>query len=343
MPRPTIIACEVLDPGLRLRIFADNAASAAAIYNRIQIHRSTTINGTYTELTDASTRLVLEGTKWVYVYEDTSGTTAKFYKVRYSKSSDGAVLSSFSPPVSGGRVGYISIADVRAAGISDSVADDIVLDLIMGCQSFIEEATGKWFEPREAEYDLDGQDHPFLHLPVPIIAVYALYRNSDFTNKVDATQYKTYSSRSAPDDRRNPKIVLTTSQSYDVFSSPFARMGGMRFVKGEKNQRATGVFGWLERDGSTPMYIRRALTMMVALNAVPGKGIAGSDMSLNTSGQITKRKVDKSEHWYAQPPARSAARPGLLPITRSPEIDAIIAYYTDKYVGMSGAPSLRWM
>lgn len=68
-------------------------------WDRIQIFRSTTRDGAYTEITDASTRLTLTENGTQYEYEDETGTSESWYKIRYSDSTDVLDPSPFSDAV----------------------------------------------------------------------------------------------------------------------------------------------------------------------------------------------------------------------------------------------------
>lgn len=348
MDRPLIIACDQLYPGVRLRIYAEDPTVNAAAYDRIQVFKYTPASvdpitpESWDEISDSGDRPVL-GTNWVYQYEDPDGSLTRLYRVRYYHSGTGS-FGPNSPQVLGDKVGYISISDARASGVPATVTDATLIDLIQGCQSYFDEETGKWFEPREADLMMDGMDMSTLFLPVPIISIYGLYRNSDFTNVVSSSDYVAYKSRQPFGDRKNPRVSLLSSAMDSIFSPMFARGGRALFLKGEQNQKVSGVFGWIETDGSTPMMVRRAVTMMVVLNAVPGGGIAGSDTSLNVSGPLTKKKVDRSEYWYAQPPSFGHLKPGVTPIVKSQEVNYIIDRYRNRYVGISGGGNsmVRW-
>lgn len=97
---------------INLKIVVSNVEAVLAQFNRIKVYRSTTgVNGPYTELTDAGTRLVIESNKLVYNYTDTAGDEAYFYRSSYFNSVS-ALESSLSDPQQGEADPALSILSV---------------------------------------------------------------------------------------------------------------------------------------------------------------------------------------------------------------------------------------
>jgi hypothetical protein len=292
MPKPRLVNAEDLCPGIRLSIFVDYPALVLDQYDRIDVHRSDTLTGTFVEITSAGTRPALAADQDLYPFSDTAGTTGKFYKARLRKTASGAT-SDFSAVLMGTTRTYVSLAEVRAAGVTtEQAADAEVLDRLWGWQNWIEEATGgQWFEPRAVSLLVDGNDIATLDLPVPIISVRALYMNGDFVNAVSADDYRAYTERLAPADRLSPWIALVSENMDSIYRRP-ASAGRARFRRGAKNQKIVGTFGYIERDGSTPFLIRKALLALVQ------RGNPFGSSSGVSGGFITKVQVDKSARWY---------------------------------------------
>lgn len=96
-------------------IIVENIATVMESYDQIQIHRSTTESGTYVELTDAQTRLVLAAGQTVYDHIDSSGSPTYWYKFRYYNSVSTAE-GSFSDAAIGEKdsaLDIISVLDLK--------------------------------------------------------------------------------------------------------------------------------------------------------------------------------------------------------------------------------------
>jgi hypothetical protein len=82
---------------IKLKIEVEELDNVLQSFNRIQVHRSTTIDGTYAEITTAADRPVLTAGVSNYEYDDANGEITYWYKVRYFNSSSLAV-SNLSEP-----------------------------------------------------------------------------------------------------------------------------------------------------------------------------------------------------------------------------------------------------
>jgi hypothetical protein len=222
---------------------------------------------------------------------------------------------------------YVSIAEVRAEGVTDPPSDSQILATIKTWQQFIERATRQWFYPRELELWFDGTDGDALHFGVPIIAISALRINGD-TNLLDSRYYRTYSGSSL-DSYHNPRLKLVGSDWGDIYTAPL-RDGRMMFRSGRQNQYIRGMFGYVEEDGGPPLLIKRALLKLVIeklgrpvfqgdANPSPPPLIAGLLREEWTDGH--RIKVEPSGG-----PLKVRA-PGLAGITDDPEILGILRLY----------------
>lgn len=75
---------------IHLKIQVDDLDAVLTEFDRMRVFRSTTGSaGVFSELTDASTRIVLEQGKEEYTYKDVTGSIAYWYKVQYFNSTTG--------------------------------------------------------------------------------------------------------------------------------------------------------------------------------------------------------------------------------------------------------------
>lgn len=69
---------------IKLHIKVSNVENVLTLYNRIKVYRSDTgIDGTYTEVTDASTRLRITLGIEGYIFDDPAGSATSYYKTSY--------------------------------------------------------------------------------------------------------------------------------------------------------------------------------------------------------------------------------------------------------------------
>lgn len=236
---------------------------------------------------------------------------------------------------------YISIADVRAAGLVSETdwPDTAILAAIETWQALIERATRQWFNPRTVIMQVDGNESNTLFFSVPIISIEYLKLNAS-SDALQTDLYRAYTSRTYPDDRRNPKIRLITSTERDIYSRPFGRL---LFRKGEKNQEIKGVFGFVEEDMSTPKLIQRALLKLVVEKLTRPVYPTGDETFLPPPPLVGAMIGETTDaHYRMWMPAGGniqVRKPGLIGITMDREILDIILLYKSP-VGV-GAPSHR--
>lgn len=236
---------------------------------------------------------------------------------------------------------YVTVQEVRAEGAPAAISNSRISAAINRWQQFIERACRQFFDVRSATVELDGNDTDTLFMNVPIVTVTGLYINSDFTNVLPADRYVAFTQRGpVEDDRRNPKIkILRTGRFFD---SPRNFSGPPAFLKGVRNQRIVGTFGFTEPDGSTPLLIKRALIKLVlkelALSGSTGlmaevtaePGPAGAVVRELTDGH----EIDYADHTFAPD------RVGLSIVTQDAEITAILDLYRGPIiVGVPGSPN----
>ena len=223
-------------------------------------------------------------------------------------------------------MGYTTIQKVRDQGLKneDRYPDAGIQALIDLYSKFIEDRCRQWFEPRTITALLDGNDGTVIFLPVPVISISALYMNDDFTNAVATTDYRVYSGRSFPDDRKNPKIALVGEQRFsNPYASPVLHDRGRRFLKGLQNQKLIGVFGYTEADGTTPLMIERAVTKLVMRNR---DVLRPSNPKISDPGPRGFEMTDGHSVQFVNP-STLGIKPGSYGITQDIEVEQIIAMF----------------
>ena len=250
------------------------------------------------------------------------------------------------PSISAGDM-YISVADVRAAGVSTDPPDDAtIFASILLWQQVLERVTRQWFRPIAADFMVDGTDSDTLHFAVPIISVSELYINEDPT-VLEPARYRVYNGRLMPDDRKNPRIKLVDTFGYerDIYTAP-DRTRRSRFHKGRQNQRIKGVFGYVEADGSTPALIKRAMLKLVISDLlrpiVPDTG-SGLTPPPITAGIVREEVTDghsiKFDTAGGELKPRAAGLSGLI---NDPEVQQIVKLYKAP-IGMATPPNPTWL
>ena len=233
---------------------------------------------------------------------------------------------------------YVTVADIRAAGVTgDPPSDDYILTQIQIWQAFIDRACRQWFQPRDLDIYFDGTDSDAIHTGVPIISVSEVRINmgveTDSGEVLDPKFYRAYTSRTYPDDRRNPRIKLVDEYQgqRDIFTAPL-RSHRRKFRKGRQNQFVRGVFGFTEEDGSVPRMIQRALTKLVIEKLgrplVQGDPSAGLVLPSSLRGLVEEEWTDGHKLKFGQYAGGFVSRrPGLSGITQDAEILDIIKLY----------------
>lgn len=224
---------------------------------------------------------------------------------------------------------YISLADVRAEGVTSGMADDAtVLAAIKTWQAFLERACRQWFYPKDLTVLLDGTDSDALHFNVPIVSCAEIRINGQDV-ALDKTYYRVYS---GGEDRKNPRIKLIDNHAYhhDIYTAPMG-MGRLLFRKGRQNQYVRAMFGYIEADGSPPALIQRALMKLVieklATPLVPNFSGPMVPPPL-LAGVISEEWTDGHKIKYEPKGGALKPRaPGLAGITNDQEILNIIKLY----------------
>lgn len=193
------------------------------------------------------------------------------------------------------NIPYATIADVRAAGITDGQADDLTVQALLNLYtSFIDRRTRQWFNRRDLTVRVEGRNSNLLQLGVPIIQVTSLRANHHLPTSpgeiLDLNRVEVFTARTYPDYRRNPmiKIIANRGSIYGSYGRSFRR--GM-FTD------IVGSFGFLEPDGSTPPEIKRALVKLVIIAI--NNPIANANG--NATGPVASETTDIHSISYFKP------------------------------------------
>jgi len=245
-------------PTTKTLLLVDNIATVIATYNRIKLYRSTTYDGVYTAL---SSMVTLEAGRTHYDYVDTDAPSLGCWYKRSFYHTVSLLESTLTAPFQASLV--VSLQDIRNEGLGvGELSNDRALSLSAGWQSWFEKKCGQWFTPRELDLLVDGDGSRVLYLDVPAISVTELYINNDFVNALDPSYYTVYNRMFPEDDRRNPRIKLKRSLD-GIFSS----YTGSKFNAGDQNQKISGLFGYVEEDGSPPFAVMRAILLLIRMTA----------------------------------------------------------------------------
>lgn len=227
-------------------------------------------------------------------------------------------------------MGYVTVAEVRAQGLSDATAypDPMIQTAIDLASAYIDKATRQWFTNKSMTILLDGQDSARLFLPIPIVSVSELYINARFdpSQVLPAADYIVYNGRSFPDDRKNPKIQLNRVRT-SIYQGPPFNGAGRLFVKAPRNTKIVGVFGYTEADDTTPLMIKRA-TMKMTLRFVEtlAPNGTGTGAAAFNSGILIGESTDGHFIQFALP-SNVGIRGATFGISKDPEVEQIILLY----------------
>ncbi len=283
---------------VKLKITVDASTLIGLGYDELKVYRSETETGTYSEITDSSTRITLVGGTNTYYYSDEDVTHTQFY-YKYAAYDSTLVVAEGSQSAAfqamDGNL-YTTIQDMRDEGVTETeLSDTRCLSLINGWQSWFDKMTGNFFIKKTATVDFDGDGSRMLQLPIFLVSCTNLYVNDDFTNALDTSYYAVYNANNAiTDDRKNPRIKIKT---YRSSGSIFVTAGTVnRFIIGEQNQRVEGVWGHVESDGSTPYPVRNAIKALVIATK---ENMDDADVDRLAFGRITEEVTDRHKIKYS--------------------------------------------
>lgn len=272
---------------------------------------------------------------WKQTVDDTEKTASQFFEV--------------VDQVFGYGSRYVLEADLRAQGVAQAISSVRIQQAIILASQMIEKITGRFFEPRVADWSIDGAGKPMLLLENPIIGVSRIVMGDDPKDTdegVDLENVKIYNrhlSQNMPsrDDRENPKISFIHHDDTAHYSGEGAHrhsgyhthglhhsIHGHGFHFGQQNVTVFGVFGFTEYDGTpwgaTPLLLQRAAALM-ALRELTPLTDADCRAQEREAWRITEERTRDQTVKYDTP--RSFGGPGGSGWTGDPEIDQLLSMF----------------
>ena len=216
--------------------------------------------------------------------------------------------------------------------IDDPPTDNQITELIQEWQSWLERATGQFFDPRTLEFSMDGSGNALLQLPLAIIEIEWIKINDSISN-LSEDEYAVYKGRQEPnDDRMNPRIKLKPYRA-NIFTDPGLYNGNgyqsRMFIKGVQNQLIKGEFGFVEPgiDKTPPLLILKALRRLVLRGAqkiaAGGSPSSPSGSGGSSGGTIIEEWTDGHKYKLAD----IQVPPTTLTSSGDPEVDRIVMMY----------------
>lgn len=252
-----------------------------------------------------------------------SGSTEQQFEEDFQVLQDVAAASAF---------GYTTVSAMRAEGVTAAKANDARLQKLINMASrYVDKVTGRFFEPRERVYTLDGQGAGMLFLQEPIIGVSRIRVGfaGDFlgVQGVASDSYRVYNRHLSqglerPDDRDDPRIALIAAE----LETTSVLLGGFeRWPLGHQNIEVTGVFGYTDFDGvinsqgKTPDLIE-LVTQKIVVRMLPK--VASTDAAFDAAQgfRIKSLRTRDQTITYQDMILQGA-------FTGDPEIDTILAGY----------------
>jgi hypothetical protein len=240
---------------IKVKWTVEELDNVLTLYDVQKVYRATSETGTYSEITTAGTRVSLVADQPQYYYDDTAGDVTSWYKISYynSTTTDESLQSTAIPATGGGR--YVTVQNMRDEGVTVAQASDAKLLRLIGlAESYFENATGRWFYPRNVNIRMDGPGSRVMGLEPEIIQIDTLemlwepYGVYPLINVVDLDGVVIYNRHLTqglltPDDREDPKLAL---EQYAV-----AELG--TWPRGKQNISITGWFGYTELSKDDPI------------------------------------------------------------------------------------------
>ena len=221
---------------------------------------------------------------------------------------------------------YVSVADVRAEGITVADASDERIEAIIRlAERYIERVTGRFFEPRPQSLTIDGPSGRVLRLGHPIIRIDVVAVDSSSATTpvpIDPSSYRVYNRHLTqglliPDDRDDPRIELVRGGDASVGLDAI-------WPCGVQNVRVAGVFGYTDPDGSpmgvTPMLIRHT-TKLLVLRELPLMADLDGREDAQRRWRLTSERTRDQAYTLGALASQGA-------FTGDREIDLILAVYT---------------
>jgi hypothetical protein len=317
---------------IKLRVRVSELTNVMTQFDEIKVYRSTDgQDGTYSELTGPSTRITLVADQTLYEYIDTAGDSSYWYRFAYFNSST-TTESTASTPIQGECADglYCTLQDIRDEGFSSSTySDSRVLVIISLASQTIDRVTGRWFEARELDILVDGNDSPSLCLDMPIISITSVAIDGTDVDLDGVLVYNRHitSNLTTPDDRNDPRITFA-----DVYTDDLQRRLGtrIRWPSGFQNINVVGSFGYTDYDGTstgkTPDGINLLCKLLVGRELALISDVDGRTEARNAWRVLQYKTADQSIS-YTRPGTTTLSRLAGNQLTGDQEIDELILYY----------------
>lgn len=242
----------------------------------VRIERATSSDGTYTE---AGTVAVVAGQTSATFY-DTAGTTASWYRYRYSNAGN-TLLSEYSAPAQATSVGYTTVGDVKAylgAGTAAGTADPLIASIVAEVNDWLDGRLGRHVGPGgSATRTFDGTGSYRLFIRDGIQAVYAMTL-ADGTNGATTAIAATDYYLDPPDGSRRPG-----EPAHFVTLSPDPAGPYSRFPIGKRTVSITGEWGW----PAIPRALEAVATRMAVAQWRGRASAGGETFTVGVNGERT--------------------------------------------------------
>jgi len=221
-------------------------------------------------------------------------------------------------------LGYTTVQAMRDEGVPDPPTDARLQSLITLASQQIDKWTGRWFEPRNLVFHLDGTGKRSIHLEAPIISISEIVLDDETVLLLpDIKVYNRHITENLtfPDDRQNPLLEVYQNLRDELRFS----LGLKVFPIGQQNVKVTGVFGYTDHDGSvngaTPLLIEEACKMMVMRMLEPLYAADPTSDAL-VGHRVVEMKTRDQTVKLASP--EKSYLPGSWPYTGDQRIDQIL-------------------
>jgi hypothetical protein len=237
---------------------------------------------------------------------------------------------------SASSLGYTTIEELRAEGVTTSMAsDDRLVRLIARASRLVEHWTGRVFAPVSKTIKVDGTGRRGLLLDEAIISISEVhvldafgFGDSETFTDVELTDLRVYNRHLSeglldPDDRDSPKIEFVWPNRWNF---------GGSWPTGRQNIQITGVFGYTDPDGTptgkTPDLIVHATNLLVIREIAPlGDTDARDDVRFRFAIRTEKTR-DQMIGYDMNAGGGPFSASGAGRMTGDAEIDTILERYT---------------
>lgn len=201
---------------------------------------------------------------------------------------------------------YATVADLRAEGVTVTLADDARLTLLIEeASALIDQLTGWWFEPRALLLRMDGRGTPTIVPPAPPIRLDHLFVGGD--ELPTAPEY----------------LVVVGAPVLPGLDGPRITQRWGVFLRGDGNVLADGLWGYTEPDGTpegrTPLPIRRATMLLVLRHVYPLADDAA--VAARTRWRVVEERTRDQSYKLGTAPEPAHGMAG------DPDIDALLSPY----------------